>query len=158
MPAMKPCLNSSELIYGSLKSYFNLSISLISILMVGCYIVLSFIILDMLNILHITSLLTNTICGVFNLSRYHNVVSAVINGFFEITRGIYDLSLTGVSIKLKTIISSFLVGFGGFSIMLQSFSFVEKIKMPFKKMLLQKSSQAIIALIISIPLSLLILY
>ncbi len=131
--------------------------SLISILMVGAYIVLSFILLDMLKILHITELFSNAICGVFNINRYHNVVSSVFNGFFEITRGIYDLSLTGVSLKLKTILSSFLVGFGGFSIMLQSFSFIEKIEMPFKKMLIQKTTQSILSLIISIPFSLLIL-
>lgn len=131
--------------------------SLISILMVGSYIVISFIVIDMLNSLHITDFIANSICGVFKCSKHRNVVQSLINGTFEITRGIFDLSKTSISLKFKTIISSCLIGFGGISIMLQSFSFIEKINMPFKKMLAQKTTQAVFCLFVSIVLSLLFL-
>ncbi len=129
--------------------------SLISILMVGSYIVVSFIIADMLQSLHITQFLSNTICSVFNLRDSNNIVISILNGIIEITRGIFDLSSTSLALNIKTIIASTLIGFGGISIMLQSFSFTEKIKMPFKKMFIQKLSQAALCLLISIPLSLL---
>ena len=123
--------------------------SLISILMVGSYIVLSFIVLDILKNLHITTKLSIIICGVFNISNKHDVVVSVLNGIVEITRGIFDLSKTGASIELKTILASSMIGFGGFSIMLQGLNFLTQIKIPLKTILLQKTTQAILALIVS---------
>lgn len=123
--------------------------SLISILMVGSYIVLSFIIIDLLKNLHITSTLSNIICCVFNISEQHDVVMSMINGFIEITRGILDLSLTTLTLKIKTIIASTLVAFGGFSILLQSINFLGKIKISIKTLLFQKTTQAILCLFIS---------
>lgn len=131
--------------------------SLVSILMVGSFIVLSFILIDMLKNLKIISGITKTICCVLNLNKQQNVVESVIAGLLEITRGIYDLSLSPIPLKLQTIIVSSLIGFGGFSIMLQSFSFIENIKMSFKKLLIQKTTQCLLSLIVSIPLSILFL-
>ncbi len=123
--------------------------SLISILMVGAYIVLSFLIIDLLNNLRIISTLTNLICCVFNLSNSHDIVLAVLNGIIEITRGISDLSHTNSSLIIKTIISSGLIGFGGISIMLQSISFLSKLKIPIKTMFLQKTTQCFLCLLIT---------
>ena len=123
--------------------------SLISILMVGSYIVLSFLIIDMLNNLKITSFLTNVICCVFKTSNSHDIVYSILNGTVEITRGILDLSKTSTPLINKTIIASTLIGFGGVSIMLQSISFLSKLKIPVKIMFVQKLTQALLCLIVT---------
>lgn len=131
--------------------------SLISILMIGSYIVLSFLVIDILTNLHIITLLSNAICCVFNLTKYHDIVQAFLQGQIEITRGILDLSVTSSSIKIKTILSSTLIGFGGFSVLLQSINFLSKVKIPVKTMIIQKATQALLCLAVSILLCLLFL-
>ena len=131
--------------------------SLISVLMVGAYIVVSFIFIDLLRNLHITSFISNAICNLFKCESNFNVVQSVLNGIIEITRGIFDLSNSTLSLQTKTIISSGLIGFGGVSILLQSVSFLNKIKVPIKSMIIQKTTQGIICLIISFILCILFL-
>lgn len=123
--------------------------SLISILMVGAYIVLSYLIIEMFNNLLIFNFLSNTICGVFKINQHHDVVLSVLNGIIEITRGISDLSSTNISLSLKTIISSGLIGFGGISILMQSLNFLSKLKISVKTMLKQKLTQGILCVVIS---------
>lgn len=123
--------------------------SLISILMVGSYIVLSFLIIDILQNLHITQFLSSVICSMFRCKPNQDVVISIINGFFEITRGIIDLSACNLSLKLKTIMSSTLIGFGGISILMQSLNFLSKLKVSVKTVLKQKTTQAILCFVIS---------
>ena len=128
--------------------------SLISILMVGCYIALSFIIIDILKNLGVINILSNAICNIFKIPHLKNVVESVIYGFFEITRGALNLSACPISLSAKTIISSGLIGFGGISIMLQSLGFLNKLDISPKSMFLQKTTQAILCLIITATLCL----
>lgn len=128
--------------------------SLISILMVGSYIVLSFLIIDMLKALNIITFLSNTIIKLFNLKIESGVMQSFLAGLIEITRGILDLSNTGISLPLKTIISSSLIAFGGVSIFLQSINFLSKLKIPTKQIIMQKITQAILCLLITIPIAL----
>ncbi len=127
--------------------------SLISILMVGSYIVLTFIIIDILNNLNIIPALTNLICNLFNCTKHKSVINSLFNGIIEITRGILDLSVTNLSLQAKTIISSTLIGFGGISVLLQSVSFLSQIKIPVKSMLIQKTTQAILSFAVSLILT-----
>lgn len=125
--------------------------ALISVLMVGAFIVFSFLIIDLLANLNILTGLANCICKIFNVNK--EVVTSVLKGGLEITRGILDLGKTGISLKLKTIIASGLVGFGGFSVMLQSVGFLNKLHLPIKTMLLQKTTQAVLCVCVVIPLA-----
>ncbi len=127
--------------------------SLISILMVGAYIVLSFLLIDILKNIKIFEFVTNTICWVFNLNNSHDIVQSTIIGCFEMTRGILELSHTNCSIQIMTIISSALISFGGISVMMQSISFLNKLNLPIKNMFKQKFTQSILTLIIAIILS-----
>ena len=140
-----------------IKTKFNLgdqvSDSLNSILMVGAYIVLSFLIIDILKNLNILSFISNSICCVFRLEQGQDVVNSVLCGLLEITRGIIELNCCNISIVVKTIITSFLIGFGGFSIFYQSTHFIEKLNLKKSSILLQKITQAVLSLIISLPLS-----
>ena len=128
--------------------------SLISILMVGSYIVLSFIFIDILNNLKIIPTATNLICNIFNCGDHREVINSIFNGLIEITRGILDLSRSTLSLQVKTIISSTLIGFGGISILLQSLSFLSRVNIPVKSMLLQKITQSILCFIVTLILSL----
>ena len=131
--------------------------SLISILMVGAYIALSFLIISVLNNLHIIEFLSNTICSVLKCNKYKDVVQFVLCGGIEITNGILGLSSNSVSLLTKTILASGLIGFGGISVILQSLNFISKIKIPFKTIFLQKLTQGLLSFIIAIPLCIIFL-
>jgi len=131
--------------------------SMQSILMVGGFVVLSFLLIDLLKNTYILSNISGTICSVFHCHNLQPVVESTLCGILEITRGIIDLNTTQTSLSVKTIIASGLIGFGGISIMLQSLSFVSKIKLPIKTVILQKITQSVITTIIAIPLCLIFL-
>ena len=103
----------------------------------------------MFSCLHILEYLSSTICSVFDLNSNQDIVNSVLCGFLEITRGIIELNYTNVTINLKVILSSTLIGFGGFSIFFQSLHFLEKLKIKKKFILLQKLTQALLCLLIS---------
>ena len=128
--------------------------SLISILMVGCYIVISFILIDILQNFNIIPFLSNTICGVFNLKNSQQVVNSILCGIIEMTRGLLYLSSANIGLNLKIIISSGLIGFGGFSVFLQSFSFISKLKIKARFILLQKLIQGVLSCIFAFLLTL----
>jgi sporulation integral membrane protein YlbJ len=128
----------------------QVSDSLNSILMVGAYIVLSFLLIDMLKNLHIIEKISSTVCSVLNLKHSQDIVSSLLCGLIEITRGIIELNTTNVTLNLKVILSSTLIGFGGFSIFFQSLHFLEKLKICKRIILLQKLTQALLCLFISI--------
>lgn len=131
--------------------------SLVSILMVGAYIVLSFLIIEI--ILNFTLFWNGVVClfSLFSISKYFDIFKVIICGILEITCGIINLNTLPLSLAIKTIIASTLIGFGGFCIFLQNTHFLEKLKINKRTILMQKTTQAILCLIISIPLSLFIL-
>lgn len=126
--------------------------SLNSILMVGAYIILSFLVIDLLKNLNIIGLLSNTICWVFHNKVSHDVVSSMLCGLCEITRGIIELSNINLPIKIKIVLSSGLIGFGGLSVFFQTIHFVEKLGIKKGFVLLEKFTQGLLSLFISIIL------
>ena len=127
--------------------------AMISILMVCAYIVISFLIIDVLINLHVIDNLSNAICTIFNCPQNFDTIKSSIIGIFEITRGIIELNNVNISLTLKTIIASGLIGFGGISILLQSLSFLNQLKISTKTIVKQKTTQALLCLIITIPLA-----
>jgi len=126
--------------------------SIISILMVGGFVVISFVMIDAIKNIGVLNLISNTISCVSKNSSLKHVVESIICGIFEITNGIISLSTCCLSLKLKTVIASTLISFSGICIMLQSISFLKIINMKFNEMLKQKLTQSIITLLISIIL------
>lgn len=123
--------------------------SLISILMVGAYIVLSFLLIEILNNLGTLNFLSLSICRVFNCVKYQDLVRSIISGLFEITNGISLLSAINLNLKIKAIVASSLIGFSGLSIILQSMGFTSKFNMPLKTILIQKTTQSLLCLLFS---------
>ncbi len=124
--------------------------AMISVLMVGAFIVLSFLIIEILINLKVLTHLSILISKIFNVD--FNVVLSVLKGTIEITRGTLDLGKTCISLNAKLVIASGLVGFGGISVMLQSMGFLSKLKIRLTTMLLQKLTQAMLCIIISLAL------
>lgn len=126
--------------------------ALISILLVGAYMVLAFLVIDILKNTHILTFVSTLICKPFG-GNGTQIVQAVLSGFVEITRGIIDLNLLDCALKIKVILSSGLIGFGGICIMLQSTTFLKKLDIKFSFVLLQKFVQGVLATTIAIPIS-----
>ena len=131
--------------------------SLISILIVGAYIVLSFLFVDLIKNLTLLQNFISTICSVFPIERLDNIVNAIISCIFEITRGAIDISASSLSLQAKTIITSSSIAFGGVSILLQSMSFLKCSNIDTKTFLKMKISQALICLLVSVPIVLIFL-
>lgn len=119
--------------------------SIISILMVGGYIVFSSVIIHLLELTNILPLLSNFICKItpFNYDFIHSILC----GLIEITNGLMMLGTACISNKLKIILASGLIAFSGICIMLQSLSFLNKIGIKKSTMLKQKLTQTILTLI-----------
>lgn len=120
-----------------------------SILMVGAYIVLSFLIIDILKNLNVITFISKFITNIFSIQDKQNVVSSILCGLLEITRGIIELNSTQESLFIKTIIASFLIGFGGFSVFIQNLHFLEKLNIKKRIIFNQKFTQALLALLMS---------
>ena len=121
--------------------------SLISILMVGAYIVLSFIIIDVLKNLCIISAVSSFIEKIVNVDG--SIISAVLMGVIEITRGCLAISETSASLCLQTILCSTVIAFGGISVFMQSLGFLKNIDINKKLILTQKITQCLICCVVS---------
>lgn len=129
----------------------SVSDSLQAILIVCCYMVVAFLLIDVLNNTGILPFIANNLERLFKLKN--GVVNAFLNGIFEITRGANDLAATGCSLKTITVLESGLIGFGGISVFMQSLTFLNKLNIRPRYILLQKLTQGLLALIIALPLS-----
>lgn len=120
--------------------------SLHSILMVAAFMVICFLLIDILENAHVFSLIGQAINYIFRIDT--DVTSSILKGIFEITRGTTDLANTSISLKAKTIIASGLIAFGGFSVMLQTIEMFNTPSITLAKLLTQKLSQSIVTIII----------
>ena len=137
----------------NLDDIINSSIS--SIFMVGAYISLFYMltsIIDYYNVLNPLFLLINYITKIDI-----NIISSLTYGILEVTKGCLMLSSINLPIELEIILSCALISFGGICIHLQSYTFIKKCNIPYKTFLLQKTTQTIISIILSIILTLTIL-
>lgn len=128
--------------------------SLISILMVGAYIILSFLIIDALKESKILTFLSTIFSKLFNCDT--GLIESLFAGIVEITRGVVELNNVSIPLNLKTIIASGIIGFGGISVFLQSISFLSKFGFSKKLFFCQKLTQGLLSLLIAIPFSLLL--
>ena len=121
--------------------------SINSILLVGGYIVLASITIRMLQITNILPTITQLICNILPLNQ--ELVSSVFCGIIEITNGLVMLGVVDVSVKIKIAIASAIIAFSGICIMMQSVSFLDKVGLKPKEMILPKITQSIFSLIVT---------
>lgn len=121
--------------------------SIISILLVGGYIVFSAVVIELLKISNILPTLASFICQIPYLN--YDAVFAFLCGIIEMTNGLILLKSSNISIHCQIIISSILIAFSGISILLQSSSFLKKIGISPRSMLTQKLTQTILSAMIT---------
>ena len=127
-------LNIGEILGESIQS------SISTILMIGGFIVLFSVIISILNstgIITVVSLILEPICSIFGLPT--KIASSILTGILEITNGINMISLIKLkNISINIIITAFLLGIGGISVMLQVLSIVSKSDLSIKPYVIGK--------------------
>ena len=119
-----------------------------SVLIIGGFIALFFVIIEILNNLHIFPPISNLFSSIFNCNS--NIFNAIFNGIFEITRGCLDISKLGLNEFFSGLLCTFIISFGGLATAMQAFVFLKKFDMRFSFFIKQKITHAIFASIISI--------
>lgn len=123
----------------------SISSSINSIVIIGGFIVLFGVILSILKNTYILNLLKNFLLPMFNFfSIPTDFIIPILTGIIELTNGVSTVA--GVACKnlsINIIISAFLLGFGGISIMLQVLSITSKSDISIKPYILGKLLQGI---------------
>lgn len=119
--------------------------SIVSILLVGGYIVFASVIIELLKISNILPALANLICYIPHFD--YTAVYSFLCGTLEITNGLILLGSSTISLSIKIILASILIAFSGICIMLQSTAFLNKIGIKKTTMLKQKLTQTIFSLL-----------
>ena len=124
--------------------------SIISILMVGAYIAICSIVIEVLFNFHIIDILIIPLEFIFNLIGLSpDLITGILTGLVEITRGCMDLSTcTASNLATITIIGCGIISFGGLSINLQAITFLSKCNISIPFYFLQKFTQSIFSTII----------
>lgn len=138
-------VESTTLSFNSLGEILSKSIisSINLILLIGGFVVLFSIIISMLKTSHILLVFSNLL-QIFKIPSFFSM--SVLTGFIEVTNGIfYVVSASSVNIYFKIIMCAFLLGFGGFSVLLQVLSITSKAKISIKPYVLGKLLQALFA-------------
>ncbi len=130
--------------------------SIKSILIIGGYVAIFFLIISILNNYNVFSPLLSLIKMVFpNINV--NATQSFLNGIVEVTRGCLDLSKSTENLRTLLVLSSVMIGFGGFSVHFQAYTFLKKIGISFKLYLLTKTTQCLISLALALILGFIIL-
>ena len=129
-------LNTSNIIWSSIQSVLN----------IGAYVSLFYMIINLLLTLNIFSPLAKILSHI-GVSK--DITYGVLSGLIEVTTGQLLLTEGNLSIKLIAILSTFIISFGGLSIHAQAYSYLQKFDMPYPLFLLQKSTHAILSTIIA---------
>ena len=110
-----------------------------SILLVGAYVMLFYVFFDVLCSSHIVGFL----CFILkSLGVSQSVAFGVVSGFFEMTRGVFELGQIGG--KLCICLAGAVCSFSGLCVILQSYTFLKKTGMSFAYILLVKFLQAVV--------------
>ncbi|MBR7091209.1 MAG: hypothetical protein IKC79_02010 [Clostridia bacterium] len=144
----KPTLSMDKLLSDSVYN------SIISILIVGAYIALCSVLIEVLINFHILDLFSiplSFILSIFGIDS--NITLGILTGAVEMTRGCIDLApLFAQNTALVTILATALISFGGISINLQAITFLLKCNISIPFYFLQKLTQTIFSVLICILL------
>ncbi len=123
--------------------------TIISIFTVAVYISVFYMFIDMLYDLKILgglSLILEKLFKIFNLPQ--GVSKGISSGIVEMTRGLFELKSLE-NLKLKLIISSALISFGGISVFIQSMTFLSGTKINALYLLKIKCVQTIVSIFVA---------
>ncbi|MBQ7579072.1 MAG: hypothetical protein IJT25_00875 [Clostridia bacterium] len=147
----KPSLSGSEISYDKLLGNSIYS-SIETIIVVGAYITIFFMLIDMLIGTKILSPITFIFAKLFStFSINPNFATAISSGLVEMTRGASELSNFGTNPIIVSLIC-FLVSFSGLSIIAQSLALAKNSKPSFLKFILYKLCHACLSFILCLIL------
>lgn len=128
-----------------LGNSINNSIS--TILMIGGFVVIFSVIISILNKTHTLDLLSQFLNPVLGFLGFDlSFAKPILSGIIELTNGVNLVSSIHIkAISQNIVICAFLLGFGGFSVLLQVFSIVAQTDLSMKKYFIGKLLQGIIA-------------
>ena len=126
--------NLGEVLGSSIKNSIN------TIVMIGGFVVLFSVINSMLDNTHFFDLLTTIFSPIFNLFGLSNsFCDSIFSGIIELTNGVSKIcSIPNKELSTNIIICAFLLGFGGFSILLQVLSITSKNNISIKPYIIGK--------------------
>ena len=119
--------------------------SIITILNIGGFIVIFSVIISILEESNFFEIIEN-FCS--NINIPNGVATGVISGIIELTNGVNKISFLGSS-NLYIILASFLIGFGGISVLLQVYSVISKSDISIKPYFYGKLLQSIFSTMIT---------
>ena len=123
--------------------------SIKSILVIGGFVVIFSSIISILKSSGITHMIEITATPFFNFIHISpSFIEPIFTGFFEITNGISSISnIACKKLSINILITAFLLGFGGISVLLQVLSITSKSDLSIKPYLYGKLLHAIIAVL-----------
>lgn len=121
--------------------------SISTILLIGGFVVIFSVIISILNKTHTLDLLSNLLKPVLQMFNMDiDFAKPLLSGILELTNGVKQVSAINIkAISQNIILCAFLLGFGGFSVLLQVFSIVSKTDLSMKKYVIGKFIQGIFA-------------
>lgn len=118
--------------------------SIRTILLIGGFVTLFSVIISILERTKVLIIISNMLGSTFNINS--SIINSFITGIIEFTNGLSKISAIHIkNISLNIIISSFIIGFGGISVLLQVLSIIAKQKLSIKKYIVGKILQAFIS-------------
>ena len=128
--------------------------TIFSILTVAVYISVFYMFIDMAYDLKILGGISYIFEKIFKIINIDPIFArGIASGFIEMTRGLFEMK-NSTNLFLKLVFGSFLVSFGGLSIIIQSLTFLAETKINAFYFLGVKCIQSLINIIISIVLGL----
>lgn len=119
--------------------------SLTTLFMLGGFIVIFAVFTSILDSLGLLTLISKTIFP--QIDTYTG--NSLIYGLLEVTTGITRLATSNLSLFFKIIVTSFLIGFGGLSVHLQTLNILSDTKISPSRYFIGKTLQAILSALIS---------
>ena len=128
-----------------LTTSINNSIS--TIFMIGGFVVIFSVIIAILNQTSVLDKLSTFLYPILNLLNIDlEFAKPLLSGILELTNGVnWVANIPSKLISQNIVLSAFLLGFGGFSVLLQVYSIVSKTDLSMKKYLVGKFLQGIVA-------------
>ena len=128
-----------------LTTSINNSIS--TIFMIGGFVVIFSVIIAILNQTSVLDKLSTFLYPILNLLNIDlEFAKPLLSGILELTNGVNLVAnIPSKLISQNIVLSAFLLGFGGFSVLLQVYSIVSKTDLSMKKYLVGKFLQGIVA-------------
>lgn len=129
--------------------------TILSVLLVGGWIAISFLIIDLFLDLKLFEPLVYIFSKTFAFAGIKaESIKAVLCGILEVSKGVLELSKLPISKIVLCCCASFLIGFGGISVFMQANTFLKDAKVNSKFYLLSKLTHGIIGAILSFLLCL----